>query len=152
MRTSNGTISGNAYSTASLNYIAPITNADVAVQGTVWDHAPVGSAGVSGRGTLAGHNGVVATHDLGTGTALKVVGRTAFSRSGKATVGHGHTVQVVTVPSGIDTTSLILATLQGDAGSGVYLRYARRESATTFRIKLNKAAAANVTVAWFIVG
>jgi hypothetical protein len=151
-RTSNGAVSGTFHSSATLNYVAPITNADIALNGTVWEGAVGGSAGVLGRGTLAGQYGVIAAHDLAQGTALKVEGRAAFSRSGKATITKTHSGCTVTVGSGISANTLILATLQGSAGTGVYLLYAKYASPTTFTIKLNRAATSTAQIAWFIIG
>jgi hypothetical protein len=93
-----------------------------------------------------------AQHYQAAGTALKVIGRVSLSRSGKATITKGHSGCTVTVASGVDANSLIVATLQGSAGTGVYLLYAKRASATTFTIKLNKTATATVSVAWFLIG
>jgi hypothetical protein len=150
-RTSNGAISGTFHSSATLNYITPISNADVALNGTVWEGAVASSAGVLGRGTITGQYGVVATHDTAAGTALKVSGRASFSRSGKSTVTKGHSTRTVTIASGVGTGSMILVTLQGSGGTGVYLKYAKRMSATTFKVALSKAATATVTFAWMIV-
>ena len=94
---------------------------------------------------------MVATHDTAAGAALKVSGRAAFSRSGKASIGKGHSGCTVTVPSGVEVGSMILATLQGSAGTGVYLCYAKYASPTTFTLKLNKAAAATAKIAWMII-
>jgi hypothetical protein len=151
-RTSNAAISGVFHSSATLNYVMPITNADIALNGTVWEGAVAGSAGVLGRGTMTGQYGVVATHDTAAGTALKVEGRATFSRSGRVTITKTHGGCTVTVASGISATTLILATLQGSAGTGVYLVYAKYASPTTFTIKLNKAATSTVQIAWFIIG
>jgi hypothetical protein len=109
-----------------------------------------GSAGVHGHTEAAGHYGVLARHTA-SGTALRVEGKAGFSRSGKAAVARGHSTQTVTVASGVGTGSMILVTLQGSAGSGVVLRYAKRLSATTFQVALNKAATTTVTFAWMIV-
>jgi hypothetical protein len=83
---------------------------------------------------------------------LRVDGKVSLSRSGVATISKGHSGCTGTVASGLDPTPRIFATLQGSAGGGVYLRYAKRASATTFSIKLNKAATTTVSIAWFIIG
>jgi hypothetical protein len=123
-----------------------------AVSGVVQSGAGAGSIGVSGAAWASGLIGMQAQHYQAAGTALKVIGRVSLSRSGKATITKGHSGCTVTVASGVDANSLIVATLQGSAGTGVYLLYAKRASATTFTIKLNKTATATVSVAWFLIG
>lgn len=85
------------------------------------------------------------------GVALEVVGAAHFSRSGRGYVHTGKSSVNVTVPGGLATSALVLVTLQ-TAGSGVYLKYARRVSATTFTVKLNKSAPSKTYFAWLIVG
>jgi hypothetical protein len=111
-----------------------------------------GSAGAYGHTAVAGHVGVLARHSGG-GTALEVDGRVHFSRSGSSTFSKGGSYRTVTVSSGVSTTDLILVTMQGSAGTGVYVRYAKRYSATSFRVYLNKAATTSTaTFAWLILG
>lgn len=131
------------------------------VWGNTGTVAGAGSAGLWGRGTAAGFFGVVAENyavggiglkaSAPLGVALQVDGPAAFSRSGKGTILRGHASATVNVPSGVSTAALILVTLQGSAGSGRYVRYARRVSATSFRVYLSKSAAAKVYFAWFIL-
>ena len=83
-------------------------------------------------------------------TALNVTGKSSFSRAGRGLVGKGKSSAVVSVPSGVATSSLILVTLQ-NAGSGVYLKYAARSDATHFRVVLSKVVPTNTYFAWFIV-
>jgi hypothetical protein len=150
-RTSNQTVLGTQYSTATLNKIVPITAADHAVDGTVWPGALAGSVGVCGRATTTGQFGVLASHDLGAGTALRVEGKAQFSRSGKATISKGHASKTVTGLSNITTDSIILVTLQGSAGVGNHVRWAKRLSSTSFQVMLTKAASINVTFGWLIL-
>jgi selenophosphate synthase len=96
-------------------------------------------------------NGGTAVRASSSGIGLDVSGKIKLSRSGKATVAKKHSTLTVTVPSGIDTTSMVLVTLQGSGGSGVYLKYAKRMTATTFKVALNKKATAAVTFAWMIL-
>ena len=147
-----GTGAGTEIAQAMVNRNGTIGEPVQAFGGIVMPAAPTGSAGVWGFAWDAAHYGVHAEHYRAAGVALKVIGRVSLSRSGKATITKGHSGCTVTVASGVDPTSLIVATLQGSAGTGVYLRYAKRANATTFTIKLNKAATATVSVAWFIIG
>lgn len=120
-----------------------------------------GSAGVYGQANSPTQFGVLAVNQTVDGVGLKasapggkalvVDGPATFSRSGLATISKGHSGVTVKVLSGVASGALILATLQGSAGTGVYLRYAKRASATTFTVSLNKAAAAKVSVAWMIL-
>jgi len=122
------------------------------VYGAVQPGAGTGSVGVVGMAWASGLIGMQAQHYQPGGTALKVEGKVELSRSGRTTLSKGHSTRTVTVASGVGTTALILVTLQSSPGSGVYLKYARRTSATTFKVYLNKAATATTTFAWMIVG
>lgn len=147
-----GTPAGTEIAQAMINRNGTGGSPVQAFGGVVMPSAPATSAGVWGFAWAAGHYGVHAEHDSSAGTALKVEGRVALSRSNTARITRGHSGCTVTVPSGVDPASMILATLQGSAGTGVYLRYAKRATATTFTLKLNRAATSTVTVAWMILG
>jgi hypothetical protein len=149
--TSDGTIAGDELSYAVINRGGTTGVAIRSFGGTVFSAAPVGSSGVLGEAWYAQHLGVMAVNHSPWGTALRVEGRASFQRSGKAAIGKKHSTAVVTVASGIDTNSLILVTLQGSGGSGVYLKYAKRMTATTFKVALNKKATSAVAFAWMIV-
>ena len=125
---------------------------EVGLYGGVTALGAAGSTGVYGLASLKGQYGVQAENVDG-GTALKVLGKTQFQRSGKSTVTKGHSTRTVTVPvwrGGVGTGSMIHVTLQGSGGAGVYLRYASRLSSSTFHVVLNKAATKTVSFAWFI--
>jgi hypothetical protein len=109
-----------------------------------------GSAGAFGHTAATGHYGVLARHSAG-GTALRVEGTASFSRSGRSAVSKGHSTRIVEVPSGIGATTMILVTLQGDPGSGVYLRYATRESSTSFKVVISRPATKSVLFAWMLL-
>lgn len=82
------------------------------------------------------------------GTALKVTGKTSFSRSGAASVGQGSKTKAVTV-SGMTATSLVLVTLQVSV-AGVYVSGAV-PAAGKFTVHLNKAAPTSMRFAWFVL-
>ncbi len=86
-----------------------------------------------------------------TGTALKVSGKTHFSRSGRATVPAGHSYVDVPVAGGVAATSLCFANLTAYR-SGVYVAAVRPAYPTTakVRIYLNKAVTASTVVAWLV--
>jgi hypothetical protein len=87
--------------------------------------------------------------------ALRVQGKAAFSRSGRATVPAGKLTVDVTVPGGLDGSPNILATLQL-LRPGVYVAAVRPNfpSAGIARVYLNKVASptAVTPVAWFVIG
>jgi hypothetical protein len=85
--------------------------------------------------------------------ALAVVGRAAFSRSGKVTMPVGVTYVDVAVPGGLATTAIAFATLQY-LRTGVYVVGARPNwpSAGKLRIYINKALTSATPVAWFVIG
>ncbi len=79
-------------------------------------------------------------------------GKAIFKRSGRKRVSKGKSSATVTVPGGLSTSANILCTLQASAGSGVYVRYAKRTSSTTFKIYLNKRATTKTAnVAWMVI-
>jgi hypothetical protein len=122
------------------------TGAAVGVDGSV--SSPSGM-GVRGRATTG-----VGVHGEATnaaGTALKVVGKAVFSRSGKATVPTGQSTVIVSSVT-ITAATLVLATIQGVGESGLYVKSVSVSvSNSRFTIRLSKAVAANTPVGWFIV-
>ncbi len=115
-------------------------------------HGGHGTYGRSTHGTGAyGHS------DTGTGVyagstsghALKVVGKVAFSRSGRSTVAAENTSVVVTL-AGVTASSMILATLQSDAGAIAVANAV--PGAGSFTINLTAAPSSAVKVAWFVIG
>jgi hypothetical protein len=116
----------------------------------IWSSAPAGSSAVWGDGTATNNYGVHAVHDLAAGIALKVDGRTSLKRSGIGTVSKGSSSKTVTVASGVNSGSKILVTLQGNGGTGVYLKYAAMTSATTFKVYLSKACTKAVRFSWMV--
>jgi hypothetical protein len=150
--TANGLAGGNAISSAVFNRGSNFLP-DYAVQGVegiVWPGAPADSTGVVGYAYVPGHTGVYAVNNDATGFGLKVYGRTSFLRSGMGSVSKNQTTKTVTVTSGVNSGSKILVTLQGDGGSGVYLKYAALASATTFKVVLTKKAAKTVRFSWMV--
>lgn len=121
------------------------------VEGHVFAHSSGAGVGVHGQAETVSQYGVLAENTASGGIALKVNGPARFSRSGKATISKGHSSKTVSGLSAISTSSLILVTLQGSAGSGVYLRYAKRASSSSFTVYLSKAATASVSFAWLIL-
>jgi len=113
----------------------------------------VGGTSASGNGVhgVSGPAGpgVLAENTAG-GTALKVSGKAAFSRSGVLTVAAG---KASTTKTGVALTSasLVLATLQQDR-AGVWVRsVVPKVSTHSFTVHLSKAVSARTTVAWFVV-
>ena len=142
---------GDDWSYAMMNRNGLIGAPVQAFAGEPMPAAPAGSSGVWGNAISASHYGVVARHDSAAGVALKVEGKASFSRSGKATISKGHASKTVSGLNNITTGSIILVTLQGSAGSGNHVRWAKRLSATSFQVVLTKAASVNVTFGWLIL-
>ncbi len=116
-----------------------------------------GTATVAGTATLKG--ATVLKGSLTAEKTAKVKGdatfeaKTIFKRSGRKRVSKGKSSVTVTVPGGISTSANVLCTLQASAGTGVYIRYAKRTSATTFKIYLNKKATTSTAhVGWMVMG
>lgn len=120
-----------------------------------------GAAGVAGVGTAAGPGlwgrsakgaGVLADGESDAGLGLVVKGRIRLnSRSGIGTVAKGQSICTVTVPGGLTRRSIFLVTMQGDPGSGVYVRRAYKLSTTQFRVLLNQPAAQAAAFAWLVL-
>jgi hypothetical protein len=146
------TIAGVEYAQAMINRNGITGNGPVAAFGGVAMPAAIaGSTGIWGDAWVAGHYGVHAQHENGAGVALKVQGKATFSRSGKATIAKGHSSRTVAGLNNIGTGSMILVTLQGSAGAGRYVRYAKRVSDTSFTVVLSSASASTVAFAWMII-
>lgn len=111
-----------------------------------------GAFGVSGYVTEAGSIAVYAEAGSAAATALRVVGVSRFSRSGKLTIPANATSATKTGVA-LSSSSLVLAVLQQNR-AGVFVRAAVPNVAGgSFTVYLNKVASttAGTTVAWFIV-
>jgi hypothetical protein len=111
-----------------------------------------GSRGVAALGTYDAALWA-STNGWGAPLALKVEGKAGFSRSGRATVVKGKKYATITVPGGLDSRSVIHATLQ-TYRAGVAIAAVRRNypSAGKARIYLTKVASTtkNTYVGWFV--
>jgi hypothetical protein len=114
--------------------------------------------GVFGRGKtgVAGETetgiGVLAQASNYYGTALEVQGAASFSRSGVAAVPKKKSYITITVLSLLQTaTCKFLVTMQGSPGAGVFVQYAVKTSATTFRVYFNKKTTKTSKIAWMVV-
>ena len=111
-----------------------------------------GKPGVEGAAGSVGAVGVVATDsDFAGATALKVSGKSSFTRSGRLTVSAG-TSSATKSPISLSSGSLVLTTIQGNQ-PGVYVQGVTKVTGTSgsFTIHLNKNTTANLPVAWFVV-
>jgi hypothetical protein len=122
----------------------------------VWGKTDGVSPGVFGQATSTGI-GVEGYSDKGTGvraespgTALAVQGTATFSRSGVAKVQAGN-LSVRVSGLSLTSSSLVLATIQGDF-KDIWVRgVVTNPGAGTFTIWLNAPAPAKVPVAWFVL-
>jgi hypothetical protein len=116
--------------------------------------ADVTNGAGEGIGLRARTKNGIAVHASATGGyALQCDGRTVFSRSGKVTFQAGQTTRSVTrtgAPNSLSAAAIIVATIQGSV-VGTWVTGCVRNSATTFTIRLNKPAPAQLKVGWFIV-
>jgi len=112
--------------------------------------------GVTAQGTN-GATGLYGESDTGSGVyaksnsgdALQVGGKVSLSRSGLATIA-AHKTRVKVPLAGVAATSMILATLQTDAGAiGVANAV---PAAGSFTINLTAAPTSSVKVAWMVLG
>jgi hypothetical protein len=111
--------------------------------------ADASAVGVHGQTTSGTGVRAAAT----TGTALLVVGKASFSRSGRTLVGAGKAYVDVTVPGGVVSTALCFANL-AVYRSGVTVAAVRPAYPTAgkMRIYLNKAIPTATNVAWIVMG
>lgn len=123
---------------------------------SAWAGGPDGIRGVddaqstSGRGVY-GYSKVgtgVVAEAASTGVGLRVIGKAAFSRSGRLGITASHSSVSKTL-AGVTTSSLIIAVLQ-TYRSGVYVAAAVPASGK-FTIYLNKAVTATTYVAYFVI-
>lgn len=113
-----------------------------------------GTYGVQAAGDTYGVSG---QSDSGTGVyaqstsgnALQVVGKVAFSTSGLASVPKGGKSVKVNL-AGTTTASLVLATIQGAAGTIAVANAVPAKN--SFSINLTGAAPSALKVAWFVIG
>jgi hypothetical protein len=109
------------------------------------------SQGQGVRGEATTGIGVYATAT--SGTALRVDGKAAFKRSGKATIPAGHNYVDVTVTGGLVGTPLCFANLM-TYRSGVSVAAVRPNYPGTgkLRIYLTKSVTASTSLAWMVMG
>jgi hypothetical protein len=85
-------------------------------------------------------------------TALRVEGSASFTRSGIATIPKNKASISILVPGvPLTGTSKFVVTLQKPAGSGVYVQYAIKSGASTFKVYLNKKSSKSSAVAWMVL-
>lgn len=142
--------------------------------GVLGDGMTDGSTGVHGTGTTGvraigedtpGSTGVLATSDFGLGvrgyggttgveaesptTALRVIGKSTFSRSGRATIPQGSVSVNVTVD--LDPGSMVLATLQQNRINTWIKSAVPKPVDDMITITLNQQAPESTRVAWFVI-
>ncbi len=129
----------------------------IALRAIANDHAihAEGSTGVFGTGFIGlhgtGRTGVRAQSS--TGTALHVLGKATFTRSGKTSIGSGLTQKPVSLGN-LSTATIVTATLLGAPLSGLTVASVQvQPNMTRFIIHLNQAVPAGKTavVGWFVV-
>ena len=125
------------YGTGRQGVLGDATPNDTGVYGWVG----VGAPGTAPAG-IAVHAAAEAAY-----TALNVVGKTKFSRSGRKAIAKGKSSLVVSL-AGVTTSSYVIATLQTNR-SGVWIRAAVPASGK-FTIYLNKAVAASTYIGYLV--
>jgi hypothetical protein len=107
--------------------------------------------GVMGTSTTAGGTGVKAHNSAASGVALDVVGIAKFSRSGTLVVPMGSSSAT---QSGIAlaSSSLILATPNSNVSGTVVQAAVANVAGSSFTVFLGKAAKADTTIAWLVIG
>lgn len=105
-----------------------------------------GAVGVRGKSTTG--TGVLAEAGAG-GTALRVAGKAAFSKSGVLTVAAGKRSAAKNV-TGLSSSSLVFAVVRsGDTGA--YVRRVK-PAAGSFTVHLNKSVGVSTTISWIAFG
>src|SRR5262245_5283056 len=120
------------------------------------------TSGLGVRGEATSGLGVrgVATSGVGlsgqatTGYALRTTGRVRLDKSaGKATIASGASTVVVNPGIDLTSTSVVIATLNGNAGGSTAIkRVALDTTANTFTIHLTANSTASVSVGWLVLG
>jgi hypothetical protein len=107
-----------------------------------------GGVGVYGVGETAGNIGVYAYAKEADGTALKVVGKATFSRSGRTYFSAGRSTKEIFV-RGVNSSSLVFAVLSTNRSG----RWVRAVVPVTgrFVIYLNLAVTAPTNVVWWVL-
>jgi hypothetical protein len=145
---------GNGAYGASTLGVFPIAPVKTGVYGYA-DH-DASARGVLGQSTIGlgvhgyATSGVGVRAQAGSGTALQVLGKATFSRSGRLALAAG---QSSIAKSGVPLTSasMVLAVLQTNR-SGIYVRaVVPSPSTSSFRIYLNAAVPGTTNVAWFVL-
>lgn len=142
------TFSG-AMATASIAATGAVSGSTLAARTSI--SAPSVTASTTGSGTaLTGTSsrGVGVLAESSSGTALKVAGKLELSRSGLATVTKGGKSVKVTL-AGVTSSSMVLATIQGNAGAIAVANAI--PGVGSFTINLTGAAPAAVKIAWFVI-
>jgi hypothetical protein len=116
--------------------------------GGAGDIGVYGNTGSSAAPDVAGGIGVLARAESTSQLALKVLGKTQFSRSGRATVLAGHSSRAVTM-AGVSAGSWIIATPQTNR-AGVFVQSVVPGNGT-FTIRLNKAVSGNTIVGYLVI-
>jgi hypothetical protein len=107
-----------------------------------------GNTGDSPAPAVAGGIGVLARAESLSQLALRVMGKTQFSQSGRVTILSGHSSRAVSKP-GVTPSSWIVATPQTNR-AGVFVQAAVPGNGT-FTIYLNKAVSGNTLVGYLVI-
>ncbi len=146
-------VAGSATGIDAAGVLGSVTGDGAGVHGINNGQGP----GVLGTSTASGPavRGTAATTGQGglfeaplTGTALRVIGKARFSRSGVVFVAAGRSTVTITM-AGVGTSSFIIATPQTNR-PGVYVQSVVA-SAGSFTIHLNRAAPARMRVGYLVL-
>ncbi len=145
---------GRATQDASSMGVAGQSTAGRGVHGTSESGRGVNGIATTGLGVRGyATDGVGLSGEAVTGYALRTKGRVRLDKSaGVATVAHGTATKLVTPGIDLTSTSVVIATLNGDAGGATVERVAIDTAADTFTIVLTANATVSVKVAWLVLG
>lgn len=134
-----GTGDWGVYGTGSTGVVGDVGTGGVGVYGYAGSGTiPVPSTGV----------GVYARAGTTSQTALQVVGKVKFSRSGRTSIGSSSQTKTISM-TGVTTSSYIIATMQTSV-SGVYVR-AVVPASGSFKIVLSKSPGKTVVVGYLVI-